>query len=276
MTFSININFVEILVEATKKLYSKKSEYVHNKKHSLEDYFNEIIKFFRNCTYWRRYTGAINGRVLNNKFNEFVNMGVFDSAYQIILEMYMKNNNIMNLKFQSTDTYFVKNKLCIDNIGRNVKYKSKKGIKISSIVDMNGVPLSLICDKCNIHDSKLFIDTKNNMLVDTNPLKYQYTNKYKQYLLADTAYDSKKIRDKLINDGYNPIIEHNKRNTKDKTKIKSLTKHERQLYKNRIVIENFHSWLAQYPKMNMVTDKLLKTFRGCVYLCSSIILFNKL
>jgi len=54
--------------------------------------------------------------------------------------------------------------------------------------------------------------------------------------MADAGYDSIKLWSKLNNIFYKSIIPFNKRNTKDKNKIKTLTNEEKKLYKSRFEI----------------------------------------
>ena len=95
-------------------------------------------------------------------------------------------------------------------VGRNALYKNKKLTKLSSITDVNGIPLSLIMDSGNKHDSILVDKNLENLLITTNKPKY---------MLADSAYDTNKIRNKLNNLNYIPIIPQNIRNIKNKNKI---------------------------------------------------------
>jgi hypothetical protein len=59
----------------------------------------------------------------------------------------------------------------------------------------------------------------NNLLVDTNSIRYKNNNKYKQYFLGDFAHDTKEIRDILNQKGLHTIIPQNIKNMKDKNKI---------------------------------------------------------
>ena len=180
------------------------------------------------------------------------------------------------MKYQMIDSLFVKNKFCCGNFGRNKYYKNKKGIKVSSIVDSSGIPISVICRKGQIYDSQLFKDTYNSIIINTNTKKYQGINKYKQYFLADKGYDTNNIRKLLKEKGYTPIIDHNRRNTKDINKIKKLTKKEKYHYKKRLKVENFFAWLTSYPKMNMIVEKTIESFEGLVFLFSGLILINRI
>ena len=69
-----------------------------------------------------------------------------------------------------------------------------------------------------------------------NTKKYSNNNKYKQYLLADSGYDSKKIHKTLIEKGYIPIIRPNRRRTINKSKLRKLTLKQKRIYKHRPVV----------------------------------------
>ena len=72
---------------------------------------------------------------------------------------------------------------------------------------------------------------------------------HKQYFLADKRYDSNKIIKMLNQKGYTPIIPQNKRNIKDKSKLRTLNSQEKKIYKKRIIVENYYSYylsISQY------------------------------
>jgi len=56
--------------------------------------------------------------------------------------------------------------------------------------------------------------------------------------MADAGHDSIKLRKRLNDIFCKLVILFNKRNTKDKNKIKTLANEEKKLYKSRIAIEN--------------------------------------
>ena len=66
------INFVNILEDTYNKVIIKNYKYIHNQKYSTKDYINKILNFIKNSTYWTKYKGKINGKLLNSKHNEFV------------------------------------------------------------------------------------------------------------------------------------------------------------------------------------------------------------
>jgi len=60
------------------------------------------------------------------------------------------------LKYQSTDSSFIENKIGVDKLGRNVYYKNKRGRKITAIVDSKGIPINFNISEGNKHDYRIF------------------------------------------------------------------------------------------------------------------------
>ena len=253
----------------------KNSSYRRNCKHTLKDYIKGIIEVLHTNISWRSYKGPINGRILNNKHNEFVKLGIYDKLYEECLKKYLKKNKTAKLKYQSIDSTFIKNEYGIEGQGRNKLYKSKKGVKLSAIVDSNGIPLGISIDPSNIHDSQLVENVLQSITVNTNTRKYRNHNRYKQYFLADAAYSSAYIRTYLMKKGYIPIIAHNKRNTKNKKLIKTLNKKQEKIYKKRIIIENFFSWIKKAPKIKHFYEKTVASYKGLLMLRIAIIIAKR-
>ena len=84
--------------------------------------------------------------------------------------------------------------------------------------------------------------------------------------MADAGYDSIKLRNKLNDIFYKSIIPFNKRNTKDKNKIKTLTDEEKKLYKSRITIENTFLKIKKNRRLEIVYEKISKNFLSLIYL----------
>jgi hypothetical protein len=109
--------------------------------------------------------------------------------------------------------------------------------KVSSIIDAKGITLNIDVFNGNMYDSKIL----ENQLNECSLIDYNLDINNRQYLLADSAYDSKKLSEKLIEKRYtNLLIYKNKRNTKDKKKLEKLKMNEedRIIYKKRIKIEH--------------------------------------
>lgn len=203
-----------------------------------------------------KYKGKINGKLLNSKHNEFIKYKIYDLAYRELINKYILKNTHHKLKYLSIDTLFVKNKGIFvtrydkinKNIGRNKFYKNKRGIKVSTIVDSNGVPLNLECFMGNSNDAKFVDRLYHNSFVDFSLVNKKY--KKKSYFLGDKAYDTNNIRNLTKN--HITIIDYNKRNTKKE--VKKLNKFEKIIYKkknkgwkllflaNKISKDEYDSW----------------------------------
>lgn len=266
-----NISFIEIFQEILNEHYNDK---YNSRKVKEIEYFKAILYVLQNHMCWSHYKGQINYRVLNNKHNEYIKKGFYDKLYELVLNKYLKKVGVSVFKYQSTDTSFIFNKHC-KGLKRNKYYKSKRGIKISTINDANGIPLSIFCENGNEYDSNVFHNTYNKMLVNTHPEKYTKSNKHKQYFLADAGYDSSAIRESLSDKGYYVIIPQNKRNIKDEKKIIHMTIKEKEIYKKRIVVENYFSWIKNIPKLLCVMEKSINAFEKLVKIISSLIIWNR-
>jgi len=59
-------------------------------------------------------------------------------------------------------------------------------------VTTNGIPISININPGNKYDSKILSETINEKIINTDTIKYKNNNRYKQYLLGDSGYDSHK------------------------------------------------------------------------------------
>ena len=84
------IDIMEQIINDLEK--DKKKNYIHNVKHTTREYICEIIHVLSNNTSWRKHIGKIDGRVLNNKHNYYVKIGVYEKLYELNLDTYLKNN----------------------------------------------------------------------------------------------------------------------------------------------------------------------------------------
>jgi transposase len=202
---------------------------------------------------------------------------IFKSSYVELLNEYMHIKKADKLKHQSIDSTFVPNQ-CASNkyISRNKYYKNKKGCKISTIIDKYGIPISVLVGKGSSNDSIFIEEHFENMLIDTKTHQYKNSHRYKQYILADKGYDTSKLRKICTDKGYIDVIDHNKRNTKDKTKIKKFSQKEECIYKKRITIENSFSWIKKNRRLCNVYDKKISVYISFLYMALIKILLKKM
>ena len=172
-------------------------------------------------------------------FKKFSDNHVFENVYKTLLTKYFKTNKSGKLKYLSIDTSFIKNE-CASNVAFNGYCKKKRLSKLSLIVDSNGIPISAILAKGNVHDAKLLDKNISNMFVEIKQVKNN--NKHKRYFLADAIYDTAKVRQTIKTLNINPLIRYVKRNRSDPTKNKKFYKEVIAIYNRRTIIENCFSW----------------------------------
>jgi hypothetical protein len=119
--------------------------------------------------------------------------------------------------------------------------------------DNKFIPIDIQIFKGNLNDSNILQQQFIN--IDT----FMY---YSKYFIADKGYCSSKIRKLLIAKNILPIIPYNKRNTKDKNKIITLTKSEKIRYKKRIKIEHIFSNLKSNHKLENRYEKYINNYEG--------------
>ena len=259
-----NGNFIDIMEKIINDLDKKNQKYTHNKKYSTKDYIQGIIEVLSNNINCRKYNGKINGRILNNKHNYYVKIGVYEKLYSINIDTYMKQKK-KSIKLISIDSSFIPNKNGTDKIGRNIYYKNKRGRKITAATDEKGVPIKIHLSAGNKHDARIAPKVINKL-----PINETKENKY---IMADKAYDSKKIREIIKSKNYKPIIA--KRKYKNRRTV-SLKKKHIKIYRKRIIVENFFSWIKSYAKIDKIYEKKIGSYEGLLKLAIAMLIYKKM
>ena len=112
--------------------------------------------------------------------------------------------------------------------------------------------------------------------------KKNQKKKYRRYFIADAGQDlscdTNEIRDFLSGKGYEPLIWANKRNTKNKEKLKAKKLNKKQIkhYKTRHIIENSYSWMeTKIPRLSKIYDKKVQNYMNMVYLANIDIILSR-
>ena len=237
-----------------------------NQKYELNILIKEILYILKTGISWRNYRGNIKWFSLYSHFSFFSKNNVFFECYKLLINKYYNNKKATKLKYQFTDTSFIQNMFGVNKIARNKYFKNKKVNKLSFWTDKDGIPISILVKKGNIHDLQFVNEHLNTLLIVTNTHKYKNNNRFKQYLMADKGYDSKKIRKQLSDFGYTVIIPYNKRNTKNINKINKLTNKFKKLYKKRIRVENIFCYIKKYRRINLRYEKNINIYISFLFL----------
>jgi hypothetical protein len=260
----------------------KNSKYAHNKKYELEDYVIGILDILKNNSSWNSYSGIINGNTLRKKHYEWIKLGIYEKIYKKSLNEYFKKiPKTAELKYQSIDSTFIKDVNGSKESNYNATYKggkgsSLKGIKVTSIVTAKGIPISVNVDSGNVSDLKTLPKALDNIIIECDTKKYSTHNRYKQYFLGDPGYDSKANHRILNKRRYKPIIKYNRRNTKNPKLFRDFDKQQSKIYKKRIIIENYHSWLKKFVKIRTFNEKKIYYFKGLLLLAISVIINRRI
>nr|WP_052730770.1 IS5/IS1182 family transposase [Methanosarcina horonobensis] len=118
-------------------------------------------------------------------------------------------------------------------------------MKLSVLVDLQGLPLSIIVVPANENDSTLYIPTLNNFKIK-RPVGRPVNRLSK--VTADGMYDTTKIRKYNRKRGIKSNISVNKRNRKKK-KIGRPIKVDQKEYKKKSIVERFFSWIESCKKV---------------------------
>jgi len=289
-----NAHIKKLLTKPTELLIKKMEESVQrlspikdpsfrrNVKYTLRDYIIGILDVLRYNISWNNYSGNMNGNTLRKKHSEWVNLGVYEDVYEKSFHEYMKTiRKNEELKYQSVDSTFIEDKnnskeSSYNRIYKRRKGESSKGIKINTIVTTNGIPLSVNVKPGNEYDSPILPELLDNIIIDCNTKKYEKHNRYKQYFFGDSGYDSKNNHNKLTKMGYVPIIKQNRRNIKNKKLIRKMNNTQKQLYKKRIIVENYHSWIKKFLKIQSFYEKTIKSYTGLLLLGISVIINRRI
>ena len=292
-------------------------KYSPNGTYTNKYFFTCLIDFVESSVHWTKYRGTVDfpirGKYLNQIHNKYVKNNVYEEINKQLLNIYLKTDKEIKLKNQILDSSFVQNKGgSINNnnylLSENTKQKNilireqnknlpenkhtreesfidfnryngrKKYTKISSISDSLGTPLTSSIISSKQSDRISLIETLNKMPINLNTLRNSKVNRYKQFMLADSGYSSKKNKTYLKNLGYTPLILWNKGNTKDKKIIaeNTFSVKEKKIYKKRIKIEHFFSWIKNYPVININYQKTITSYNGLLLLASSILISKRI
>lgn len=254
--------------------YSKENPPVNPKyKYTEKLYIGCIFWIIKYGSIWDSFIGPIPGKQLNKRHHEYLLHDVYDTFFNKSLQKYLRTHK---LKYLSLDATVINNKYNIETVKHIPINKNRRGLKESTIVDDKGSPLTkpILYDSAK-HDSAIAIENidelLNNKLI-TDALKKTDGH---TYFLADSAYDSKNIRDELISDNIIPIIQPNNRRTKDRKKLRRLNKKQYKKYKKRLVVENFFAIIKKHPKINCVYEKQIYSFQGLLTFLFGSLLLNR-
>ena len=268
--------YADLLCEYIKQQFPYMFGKTHgNRKFSIELIVKEVLYFLKAGLSYKMTRSLLKKTTLHYYVNFFTKNNIFINFYWFLHQKYATKNLADNLKYQSTDTSFIVNQYGLEEfVKRNPLMKGKNCIKISLLVDANGIPLDIQFCAGNCNDSPMLRKHLTEMKFNTNTKKYINNHRYKQYFLADAGYDSKESMEMLKEKGYIGIIPKNRR--RSKTEIPPMSDKEKIIYKKRNIVENVFANYKQFRRVSKVYERKLDNYISLAHLALSALLFNLL
>lgn len=138
--------------------------------------------------------------------------------------------------------------------------KRGKGVKILTIVDRHGLPLSVSTHAANHHEVTLVQLSLDFYMLEAKS----------EHLIGDRAYDSDPLDEDIEQDGANMIAPH--RSTR---KLKTQDGRHRRRYQRRWLVERFFAWLQWKRRLLMRWESYATNFVDFVQLASITMLLKQ-
>jgi transposase len=186
------------------------------------------------CAYERIADDSCSATTLRRRRDEWIEAGAMEVLLETALEAYDKLIGL-ELSEVAVDGCITKAPCGGQKAGRSPVDRGKQGIKRSTVVDGQGIPLGAIAAPANRHDSPLLDET-----LDTLEVLGELPEQMSVHL--DRGYDSHTTREKLKARGLDPMISE-----KGKPAPLGATK--------RWVVERTNSWNNAHKKLVWCTER---------------------
>jgi putative transposase len=239
------------------------------------DAFAAMIYVLRTGIQWNalpRQMGA--SSTVHDRYQEWERAGFFEELWRAGLAEYDELEGI-EWEWQAIDGAMTKAPLGRGATGKNPTDRAKMGTKRSMLTDGAGIPLAVVVEGANRHDSKLLVATLDGLVVarPAQGEEEEAASSSKQHLCLDAAYDSDEVRKELEARSYEPHI-----SAADKNK-RSERKEARQHLGGRArrwVVERTHSWLNRSRRLLVRWEKKTENYLGFVHLACAQLIFSKI
>ena len=192
----------------------------------------EVLVF--GCAYWRIADESCSESTLRRRRDEWIEAGLMEKLREISLEAYDRFIGL-ELADLAVDGCMTKAPCGGEKAGRSPVDRGKQGIKRSSVVDAEGIPLGIVVAPANRHDSPLLGET-----LDAVEVLGELPDRASVHL--DRGYDSEATRRRLKDRGLTAVISE-----KGKPAPLAATK--------RWVVERTNSWHNAHKKLVWCTER---------------------
>jgi hypothetical protein len=267
MKTEIYEHFKKYIIEIVKDKYPQK----RTRKYSFEYYLENFVHVLNDFVKWSslqfldKKQKSYHWKSIYNEFNKWTKDNVFEEAfYKFINSKYFKISKVKKDKNINLfiDVTKIANHLGSEGIAINGEYKKKNVTNLTIICDQNKLPLSVSClatnkiiyngRKTSVHEIKNVQNTLNNINL---PIK-DYIN---LNLIGDRGYISQE-KFKIMGRKLNTIT------PKRKNQHTKNTNKEKNLLKNRHIIENLFATIKSNNRLIIRKDKKLNNYLSFLYM----------
>lgn len=150
-----------------------------------------------------------------------------------------------------------------EKTGPNPTDRAKKGVKRSLLTEANGVPIGLVIDGANRHDSKLV-----NATLKSIPVKRPKASKRNpQGMCLDKGYDYDSVRDLVKEFGYTAYI-------KARGEEAQAIKRQAGFKARRWVVERTHSWMNRFRRILTRWEKKPENYLALIHFVCAVITYR--
>ena len=221
----------------------------------IEHALDAIFKLIRTGMQWREISSKCNSSysTLNRHFKKWYSAGVFQDAYTQMLKLYL-HSRAYKPSYYCVDSTFVKNLYGTEGLGRNPTDRGRKAIKLSVLIDDNGIIHSLLGSPANTPYVVLLEDTIRASMA---PLHHHVP------LLADKGYDSKANRVVCLSNGLLDRISRKRARTGKRMNGK------------RSIVERCFSWIDKHRRLLVQYERTPAAHIAMVHLCTGNMLVQR-
>lgn len=231
--------------------------------HPTRRIFDAIVYVLRTGCQWQALPreAYAPGSTVHGRFRKWVAAGVFERAWQVLLEYYDEEVGI-DWKWQAMDGAMTKAPLGGETTGPNPTDRGKKGTKRSILTDRRGAPLSIVTTGANTHDQTVALQTLDSIVVPRPP-KVVYRL---HHLCLDKGYDYDDVVEGVLERDY--ILHLRQRGEVDppEDQIKYPAR--------RWVVERTHAWHNKFRRLLVRWERKDAHYQAMLQLASVLIIFR--
>ena len=230
--------------------------------------FKNIIFKIKSGVKWEDVAcyGEYSTSTVYKYFKFWCKNGMFNRVYKKSLRVYSSRKRI-SWKYQAIDATIVKAYRGGEVLGKNRLDKGRKGSKIHTLVDQNGIPLSFMVTGANYHESRSVPSLLGKYKI-RRPI-------YRQHMNLDTGYDSRAIRECLSENLFVHHIPRNKRNGSEDPPQMS-DEEIQQHYRHRLTVEHHFGHLKQYKSILMRYTRKINHYINMINIANACIICKKI